>query len=636
MQFQKLVSILTGIAVAQSVFAETFTQPATINDPDGYTWVRAAASTSANRIGKVVEGETFWTYPQQSSWWRVRTRDGTTGYIHSSRIRLGQSARSQTAGVPVAGQTRGAWCEYRRSLWDSGQSKEMTVWVWDDSPNLRRSVSWSGGVDSEGRAQGSGTVEWRSAGAAAYGSEGLLAVYEGSMKAGQRNGQGTFRLASGERYQGQWRDDRPEGQGELWFANGDYYKGSFSAGQPHGRGIYLRAGVESFDGQFARGLRSGEGTVTFPGGQSYHANWESGRESPESLARRSALLSAADTSNQLRLGLVTGLNRNERYQRETYGLGAIYQLEYRNGEFFVEPKSKKLDNYRAGGTLESEFDIPSAGALCLDLAVENDRGREIVIERGVLQVESSRTDPEPLVCLEHDYDAKHSETAFQLVNAGWGPARNCVLELNLLRSDLRPQEGYEFRLELGDFTGQTKKISLRDSLGRCGVDLAFIESNDSNALRRLVGKWTRAQADPVFGRFAKYGPNGTLESAFVAISGKLSYDWSDVDGKGQRHSVLYKEGIQLIQLAEGGGDLAKNAIFHIQLRPDDRGYQIPFSYREKIPVSRSSRLALDLSVPRSSFHRFRVALHGTDGTVLRSAPCNLRFYFPRRLSNTEP
>ena len=68
--------------------ADTFVLTAVINDPDGFTNVRAAAGASGAVIARVNNGEQFHTYPQDGTWWQVRTQDGRVGYMHASRIRI--------------------------------------------------------------------------------------------------------------------------------------------------------------------------------------------------------------------------------------------------------------------------------------------------------------------------------------------------------------------------------------------------------------------------------------------------------------------------------------------------------------------------------------------------------------------
>jgi hypothetical protein len=66
----------------------TFTEAATIDDPDGFTNVRGGPSADALVVGRVDRGQVFTTYRQDGDWWRVRTADGTIGYMARSRIRL--------------------------------------------------------------------------------------------------------------------------------------------------------------------------------------------------------------------------------------------------------------------------------------------------------------------------------------------------------------------------------------------------------------------------------------------------------------------------------------------------------------------------------------------------------------------
>lgn len=62
---------------------------AVINDPEGYTNIRAGKGSQFGIIARVNAGEIFYTTPQQSSdWWPVRTLANQYGYMHRSRITL--------------------------------------------------------------------------------------------------------------------------------------------------------------------------------------------------------------------------------------------------------------------------------------------------------------------------------------------------------------------------------------------------------------------------------------------------------------------------------------------------------------------------------------------------------------------
>lgn len=67
--------------------ASQFVQSATIEDPDGYTNVRAGPSTAFAVVGRVNQGEVIGTYPQTSEWHQVRLANGRVGYVAASRLR---------------------------------------------------------------------------------------------------------------------------------------------------------------------------------------------------------------------------------------------------------------------------------------------------------------------------------------------------------------------------------------------------------------------------------------------------------------------------------------------------------------------------------------------------------------------
>lgn len=73
---------------AAPVQAATPWRPARIDDPDGYTNLRAGPGTNHPVLAQILDGEVFRTRPAEGRWWRVETSSGVTGYMHVSRIKL--------------------------------------------------------------------------------------------------------------------------------------------------------------------------------------------------------------------------------------------------------------------------------------------------------------------------------------------------------------------------------------------------------------------------------------------------------------------------------------------------------------------------------------------------------------------
>ena len=77
--------------------------------------------------------------------------------------------------------------------------------VWDSLPSANESVSWSGPC-VDGYAEGKGTLSWFISGQP-YGT------YEGELKGGHYDGEGTQIWRTGARYTGKWKADRAHGYG---------------------------------------------------------------------------------------------------------------------------------------------------------------------------------------------------------------------------------------------------------------------------------------------------------------------------------------------------------------------------------------------------------------------------------------
>lgn len=84
----------TALAVFFLCLGSALAQPppktrGVINDPDGFTHVRAAPRENAAIVGRVKAGEIFeYDATGKETWWKVKLASGKTGWMHSSRIRM--------------------------------------------------------------------------------------------------------------------------------------------------------------------------------------------------------------------------------------------------------------------------------------------------------------------------------------------------------------------------------------------------------------------------------------------------------------------------------------------------------------------------------------------------------------------
>lgn len=134
--------------------------------------------------------------------------------------------------------------------------------VWNANPRPNETVTWTGECVS-GMAHGSGTKVWRSLKAGAWKTE----KYEGEMRFGRNNGQGTYVWANGNKYDGGWKDDKKHGRGVLVFKSGNKYDGEWKDGKRHGRGVFKFPNGDECDGVWSRGKLVGMGNGSRGGRQ---------------------------------------------------------------------------------------------------------------------------------------------------------------------------------------------------------------------------------------------------------------------------------------------------------------------------------------------------------------------------------
>jgi hypothetical protein len=127
--------------------------------------------------------------------------------------------------------------------------------VYNPMPQENETISWSGQCRN-GFADGKGILDWIINGQ-------LEERFEGELKMGWADGEGTYVSRTGVRYEGEWKNSLQDGKGKIQNADGSAYEGEWSKGKPNGWGVY-RA----------------------PNGQVLEGEWEDGKFKSESGSRR--------------------------------------------------------------------------------------------------------------------------------------------------------------------------------------------------------------------------------------------------------------------------------------------------------------------------------------------------------------
>jgi hypothetical protein len=163
--------------------------------------------------------------------------------MHISRLAMFIIAATLLAGVATYAQDREI-----STIADKNGCK-----VYNPMPQEKESIRWDGRC-SEGFADGKGILDW-------YIGDQLEERYEGDLKQGWAEGQGTYTSRRGMRYEGNWKKSMQDGTGTMQTPDGSIYQGEWKEGKPNGWGVYRTPDGESVEGEWVDGeLKSEAGS----------------------------------------------------------------------------------------------------------------------------------------------------------------------------------------------------------------------------------------------------------------------------------------------------------------------------------------------------------------------------------------
>ena len=97
--------------------------------------------------------------------------------------------------------------------------------------------------------------------------------YEGELKGGKREGQGTHVYAWGGIFTGDWKNDKKHGKGKISDKWGGDYDGEWVDDKKEGRGINLWSNGRRYDGQWKNDEMQGEGRWRWPDGRTFQGKF---------------------------------------------------------------------------------------------------------------------------------------------------------------------------------------------------------------------------------------------------------------------------------------------------------------------------------------------------------------------------
>ena len=109
------------------------------------------------------------------------------------------------------------------------------------------------------------------------------AKYIGAWKRGNKHGDGAYYFPNGDKYVGEWRHGKKHGDGVYSFSSGERYEGKWKKGEKHGQGTYTFSDNDFFTGEWKNGKAHGNGTYTYPDGSKLIGKWKDGEKFREGI-----------------------------------------------------------------------------------------------------------------------------------------------------------------------------------------------------------------------------------------------------------------------------------------------------------------------------------------------------------------
>lgn len=101
--------------------------------------------------------------------------------------------------------------------------------------------------------------------------------YEGGWKIDHKEGYGVETLPDGRRYEGDWRNGQKDGHGTMVWPSGNRYVGEWREGRETGTGILTYYTGQKYEGDFVNGIPNGHGKQTDPDGSVAEGEWRNGK-----------------------------------------------------------------------------------------------------------------------------------------------------------------------------------------------------------------------------------------------------------------------------------------------------------------------------------------------------------------------
>jgi hypothetical protein len=302
-------------------------------------------------------------------------------------------------------------------------------------------------------------------------------------------------------------------------------------------------------------------------------------------------------------------------------LAALRDATSGRGHEFGDELHRLLEADKAGPASEEQTPFP-----LIQLAMVNNTGETVIVDRVRLHVEKSETNREPLPWAishnPHGSDLYNGRIEFG--NNGWGPMNNIVFDFDLVpESALAAAEAASdrrFTLNLDQrASGEQAMASLWGALAAFGEPVDFLRDGDPCGSQELMDRFEAERLK------LKRAIGAAPEEPFYAV-GELGFDTAS----GERRTLALKQVVHIVYTcAAVAPAMISLETYDIELLPDGADYDREVSIAWSLEPQASEALDLRVFVERSSFHVMKASIRVNDEWIEAPDVLELEYYMPR-------
>ena len=344
---------------------------------------------------------------------------------------------------------------------------------------------------------------------------------------------------------------------------------------------------------------------------------------------------------------------SEKYEYDDWSFH--YEIEEKNGEYYVSPTHYYLNNFYQDEWINMEY-LPWSDWQIepyphnpeFDIKIVNNTKKTLFVDKLYVDVEESKRDTRPLIFL---YFNENLTSGFYMLDQSWESWDYFDFQFSILKKNEEFDGNYKYSQRIEAFEG-VKYFDIKPYLIEEGVNYKELEKIAIEKIEKneYYDKSTSDQKLNIQEHIEKLLSSSFFDKeVYDMIKPYMPFlvepwqevakgDYSDISSRFPRAYIygevkfnnyepsIFVTGELLLYLIGGGADLQPSMAFDVELKLEGRDYTIEYPTSLVIKSKEAERIQIRLTAPQSSYHKFRFRLNSIEGTIISTKMINLELF----------